>query len=1066
MNGKALGLVLSILTWLLIATSPAECGSGAGPSRPSPPVATLAYSPDGKLLAAAGRGEAILIDVASGDVAARLPGQGPKVTALVFSRDGRRLAVASGDAARKGEIRVYTLPPSPADAPSPTVTIVGHADLIYDVAFSPDGKLLATGGYDRLIKLWDAASGAEMRVLKDHSDAIYALAFSPDGRLLASAAADRAVKLWDVATGKRLYTLGEATDWLYALTFSPDGSHVAAGGVDKSIRVWAVTPGEGKLVRSAFAHEKAVLKLAYSADGQTLYSLGEDRVVKAWDAAKLTERKVFPTQPEAVLTLALRPDGKQVAVGRYDGVVALFDTTSGKGQGEPLPAKPKPPQIARLTPNAGVRGRPVRVTVEGKHLADVTEIVVNHPGVVAKIESPGGPHRPLTAELTFPPTTPAGQYQVNFKNSVGTSAPVPFIVDLFPSAPEVEPNDAPSQGGIVPLPHTRAGRVDRAGDVDYVRFEAKPGQEVGVQVLTATVGSKVEPVLELFDPRGELVATSTDGVLGHRCVLAGVYRLGLRDREYRGGEGMHYRLHVGDIPVITGVFPLGLRRGSEADIEVDGVNLGGRPVVRIKAPPDAALGAKLPVTVMTPVGPALGSRTVVVGEFTEVLPVASPSPDPGPIPVPGTANGRLPPGGGTDTWRFSAKKGQPLVIEVQARRLGSPLDPYIEILDAKGQPVPRATLRCVARTFLTFRDHDSAGANLRVENWSELAINDFIYLGGELIRVREMPTHPDADMVFFSRGGQRLGYLDTTPTHHAMNEPMYKVEIHPPGATFPPNGFPVFTIPYRNDDGGPGYGKDSRLTFDPPADGEYQVRVGDARGGPAAGAENTRWAYRLTVRPPRPDFQISFNPTAPAPWKGGAAAVSVSIERIDGFEGPVAVRLENLPPGFAAPATAIPAGETSTAFALAAEANAPPPGDGPPLKLVASAEINGRTVRKEATGGRPKLAEPGDITAATVQSEVTVRPGGETRLTVRIERRNGFKGRVPIEVRGLPHGVKVQDIGLNGILITEKEIERTMRIYAEPWVRPQDHPIVVLAKQEGKGAEFAARSVLLRIAGP
>src|SRR5205823_5498284 len=127
------------------------------------------------------------------------------------------------------------------------------------LAYSPDGKLLATCGYDRLIKLWEVANGQEVRTLRDHSDAIYALAFSPDGKLLASAAADRAVKVWDIASGNRLYTLGEATDWLYAVAWSPDGRTLAAGGVDKSIRVWEVSAAGGKLVHSVFAHEGPVI---------------------------------------------------------------------------------------------------------------------------------------------------------------------------------------------------------------------------------------------------------------------------------------------------------------------------------------------------------------------------------------------------------------------------------------------------------------------------------------------------------------------------------------------------------------------------------------------------------------------------------------------------------------------------------------------------------------------------------------------------------------------------------------------------------------------------------------
>ncbi len=178
------------------------------------------------------------------------------------------------------------------------------------------------------------------------------------------------------------------------------------------------------------------------------------------------------------------------------------------------------------------------------------------------------------------------------------------------------------------------------------------------------------------------------------------------------------------------------------------------------------------------------------------------------------------------------------------------------------------------------------------------------------------------------------------------------------------------------------------------------------------------------------------------------------------------MKLENLPPGLTAPATTIPAGERSTAFALFAAADAVVPDKAVPIKLVARAKINGQDVVRETAGQAPKVVDPGDIVTTTEQSEITLKPGGQVRLTVNSERRGDFKGRVPVEVKGMPHGVRVLDIGLNGILITEKETRRTMVFYAEPWVQPTDHPIVVLAKREGKNAEHAAKSVLLRVRSP
>jgi hypothetical protein len=640
------------------------------------------------------------------------------------------------------------------------------------------------------------------------------------------------------------------------------------------------------------------------------------------------------------------------------------------------------------------------------------------------------------------------------KTAAGTGTPFTFIVDRYLAVSDAASIDSARRGQAVKLPTTLVGTLERAGQADYFRFEAKAGQEIGVQILTAVVGSKLEPVLEMTDADGRALAESTNGLLGFVCPADGAYAIGVHDKDFRGGKEMFYRLHVGDMPIVTGVHPMGVQRGTYATLSLVGVNLPQK-TANVKVPVDAVVGSRTAIPLAEREGyieKPLGDASVIVGEFSEAIVNNGQAA----MATPGTANGIIGKPGETHLIRFNAKKGQRLIIEMNARRIGSPLDSVIEVLDSKGKPVGRATLRATARTFVVFRDHDSASPGIRIENWNELAIDDYLFVGNELLRINELPLNPDADCSFYAVGGQRVGFLDTTPGHHPNGAPMYKVEIHPPGSTFPPNGLPVFHLNYRNDDGGPGYGKDSRLFFDPPADGEYTVRVGDARND---GGRN--FGYRLTVRPPRPDFTVSFSPTAPSVWKGGAVPIGATVNRIDGFDGPVQINLENLPSGFEAPGTFIEGGQQSTTFALfASPQGANTEGK---LKLVARATIAGKEVVREVMGGAPKVIEPGDLVTTTAVGEVTIKPGSEARLRVKIERRNGFNGRVPIEVRGLPHGVRVLDIGLNGILITERDTEREIAIYAEPWVKPMEHPFVVLAKREGKNTEHAAKSVLLRV---
>jgi hypothetical protein len=397
-------------------------------------------------------------------------------------------------------------------------------------------------------------------------------------------------------------------------------------------------------------------------------------------------------------------------------------------------------------------------------------------------------------------------------------------------------------------------------------------------------------------------------------------------------------------------------------------------------------------------------------------------------------------------------------VEVQARRLGSPLDSVIEICDMNGKPMQQAMLRSVARTYTTLRDHDAASAGIRLESWAEFAPDDYLFANGELMRINSMPRSLDDNCECYQVGGRRTGFLGTTPTFHALGSALYKVEIHPPGTTFAPNGLPVFTIPYHNDDGGPGYGKDSRLLFDPPADGEYLVRIGDA-----CGQAGEHFAYRLTVRPPRPDFSVKFNPATPSIWKGGAVTITAVATRLDGYEGPIRVKLENLPPGFESAPTIIEAGQTTAAFPLYAAADVKVPGKSERLKLAATATIDGKMIAHEFTGNLPKLLEAGDLATFTNVQELTIKPGESTKMLVTIERRNGFKGRVPIDVRGLPRGVRVLNIGLNGILITERDTQREIVLHAEPWVQPTERPMIVIATREGKPPEHGAKPVLLKV---
>ncbi len=164
-------------------------------------------------------------------------------------------------------------------------------------------------------------------MLKGHNGAVFDVAFDPTGRLLASASGDRTVKLWDVATGERLDTFSQPTKDQYAVAFSPDGQHVIAGGVDSRIRVWQISPsakeGTNDVVESLFAHDGPIVRLAVSRDGRWIASSSEDRTIKIWDAARFTQVEKLADQSDWTTALAIAPDNRTLAAGRMDGSLSI-----------------------------------------------------------------------------------------------------------------------------------------------------------------------------------------------------------------------------------------------------------------------------------------------------------------------------------------------------------------------------------------------------------------------------------------------------------------------------------------------------------------------------------------------------------------------------------------------------------------------------------------------------------------------------------------------------------------------------------------------------------------------
>jgi WD40 repeat protein len=246
-------------------------------------------------------------------------GHTDQVTSIAFSPDGRTLASGSLD----NTIKLWNV----ADGRE-LRTLMGHRSWVFSVAFSPDGHALASGSADETVKLWDVASGQLLRTLTAHTEGVTSVSFSPDGQILACGNGDNTIKLWDVVSGRELRSLVGHSDVVESVAFSPDGRTLASGSADKKIKLWQVATG--RELRSFEGHTAEVDSVAFSSDGRTLASGSEDDTIKLWDVATGRELRTLTGHLNAVFSVAFSPDGRILSSGSADRTIQLWDVASGR----------------------------------------------------------------------------------------------------------------------------------------------------------------------------------------------------------------------------------------------------------------------------------------------------------------------------------------------------------------------------------------------------------------------------------------------------------------------------------------------------------------------------------------------------------------------------------------------------------------------------------------------------------------------------------------------------------------------------------------------------------------
>ena len=376
---------------------------------------------------------------------------------------------------------------------------------------------------------------------------------------------------------------------------------------------------------------------------------------------------------------------------------------------------PDAPQATDINPPSGQRGATVEVNLTGQKLVGTKDILLRfsaYPTFITatdrglKAEVTTSNEGQVQAKIVIPNDAPAGLHEVRAITAQGVTNPVYFYVSQNPQTPETEPNHGLSDANKITLPATIAGAINGVEDQDSFTFDAKANDTItfdveGFKRYSAPQNQQngiiyLDSFLLLRDASGQELAysddsTRLDAFLAYKFPADGKYTITIRDNQYRGRGDFHYRLTMGKAPQITAIFPAGGPKGTKLPVTVFGYNLDANGATQLRRVIDLNGNAGVQEFRMTTAAGISNAVPVVADDYpenSEVEPNDRPQ-NATTVSIPATCSGKFDSLEDVDGFRFQAQAGQQLILEVQAGRLGSPVDTLVTLMDRSGRLIGR-----------------------------------------------------------------------------------------------------------------------------------------------------------------------------------------------------------------------------------------------------------------------------------------------------------------------------------------------------------------------------------------